>query len=110
MISLICSVYLRAVLILLVVYIGCGVYSRAAFGMQIVKLFAYVMYRLAQVYKSTGDAVGGTRLFERYCTVEDGGAWQWLTMREIVMARKLPRAMYVQPLTAIDTGVFRKSA
>ena len=67
------------------------------------------------MFKSTGDTVRGRQLFEHYSTVEEGGGgggggggegggWQWLALREIVMARKLPRAMYVQPLTTIDAG------
>lgn len=44
------------------------------------------------------DVEAGEQLYARYSTVseEDGG---WLSMRDIVLARKMPRKMLVQPLT-----------
>lgn len=50
------------------------------------------------------DVVAGEELYSRYSTVteEDGG---WLTLRDIVLARKMPRRMLVQPLT-VKTGEY----
>lgn len=57
-----------------------------------------------QVYKSMADVVAGEELYSHYSTVteEDGG---WLSLRDIVLARKMPRRMLVQPLT-IQTGKY----
>lgn len=43
----------------------------------------------------------GEALFNKYSEVseEDGG---WLTLRDIVLSRKMPRRMLVQPLTVIE--------
>ena len=44
----------------------------------------------------------GEELYSHYSTVteEEGG---WLSLRDIVLARKMPRRMLVQPLT-VETG------
>ena len=53
-----------------------------------------------QVYRSTGDFDAASSLYERYSAVsEDGG---WLELREVVLARKLPRRMLIQPLTRVQ--------
>jgi dipeptidyl-peptidase-3 len=55
-----------------------------------------------QVYRSTGDFDAASSLYEKYSAVsEDGG---WLELREVVMARKLPRRMLIQPLTQLQGG------
>ena len=54
-----------------------------------------------QVLKSMAAVEEGEALFNKYSTVseEDGG---WLTLRDIVLSRKMPRRMLVQPLTVIE--------
>ncbi len=51
-----------------------------------------------QVFKSMADISAGEELYSRYSTVteEDGG---WLSLRDVVLARKMSRRMLVQPLT-----------
>ena len=41
------------------------------------------------------DVAGGQTLYDKYSEVSEG----WLLLRETVLARKIPRRMYVQPLT-----------
>ena len=57
-----------------------------------------------QVFKSMADVAAGEELYSRYSTVteEDGG---WLSLRDVVLARKMPRRMLVQPLS-VETGKF----
>ena len=54
-----------------------------------------------QVFKSMADVASGDALYNKYSEVseEDGG---WLSLRDIVLARKMPRRMLVQPLTVIQ--------
>ena len=54
-----------------------------------------------QVYKSMADVERGVALYSHYSTVseEDGG---WLSLRDIVLTRKMPRRMLVQPLTILQ--------
>jgi dipeptidyl-peptidase-3 len=55
-----------------------------------------------QVFRSTGDFEAASSLYGRYSAVgEEGG---WLEMREVVLARKLPRRMLLQPLTQLSDG------
>ncbi|VDM55137.1 unnamed protein product [Angiostrongylus costaricensis] len=51
-----------------------------------------------QAYKSTGDVEGGTKLFERYDRVTDVEI-RW---RDICVARRKPRRIFVQANTKID--------
>ena len=59
------------------------------------------------MHKSLGDVAAGTELFERYSSVDEGMA----EIREIVMARKEPRKLLVQPhlQKGIDGGVTLKT-
>uniref|UniRef100_A0A1X7SLR7 Uncharacterized protein n=1 Tax=Amphimedon queenslandica TaxID=400682 RepID=A0A1X7SLR7_AMPQE len=52
-----------------------------------------------QIYKSTADVSSGQLLYNKYSTVTD----DHLMLRDIVMARKMPRRLFVQPHTSIDT-------
>ena len=56
----------------------------------------------AQVYKTTADSEAGCSLYERYSAVSEEGGW--LGLREVVLARKMPRRMLVQPLTQLEEG------
>ena len=53
-----------------------------------------------QVYKSIADVASGQQLYNTYSTVIP----QHLALRDIVMARKLPRRMFVQPHTFLDSS------
>ena len=56
-----------------------------------------------KIHKSIADVEGGQALYNKYSEVaeEDGG---WLSLRETVLARKMPRRMLVQPLTVMGKG------
>ena len=56
-----------------------------------------------KIHKSIADVEGGQALYNKYSEVaeEDGG---WLSLRETVLARKMPRRMLVQPLTVMGEG------
>uniref|UniRef100_A0A1X7TG90 Uncharacterized protein n=1 Tax=Amphimedon queenslandica TaxID=400682 RepID=A0A1X7TG90_AMPQE len=51
------------------------------------------------IYKSTADVSSGQLLYNKYSTVTD----DHLLLIDIVMARKMPRRLFVQPHTSIDT-------
>eukprot|EP00877_Chromochloris_zofingiensis_P004480 jgi/Chrzof1/14032/Cz08g21230.t1 len=51
-----------------------------------------------QVYKATADAAGGTAFYKSLTEVKD----QWMAWRDVVMARKQPRPVYVQPHLTLD--------
>ena len=53
-----------------------------------------------QTYKSLGDLAGGLALFDKYSAVSD----KMLEIRAIVMARKEPRKLLVQPLLRQDAA------
>lgn len=53
-----------------------------------------------QVYKSMADVAGGQSLYDKYSEVSG----EWLALRETVLTRKIPRRMYVQPLTVEEGG------
>ena len=57
-----------------------------------------------EVYRSTGDFNAASSLYEKYSSVSEEGPW--LGLRGIVLARKLPRRMLLQPLTLLQEGVF----
>ena len=46
-----------------------------------------------QVHKSLGDLQAGSAMFNKYSEVDA----EWATIREVVMARKEPRKLLVQP-------------
>jgi len=51
-----------------------------------------------QIYKSTGDVENGVAFYAGYSNVSD----DFLSIRELVLARKKPRRVFVQPCTFID--------
>ena len=54
------------------------------------------------------DVASGEALYNKYSEVseEEGG---WLSLRDTVLARKMPRRMLVQPLTVIQGKVTSQS-
>eukprot|EP00058_Branchiostoma_floridae_P003685 XP_002589173.1 hypothetical protein BRAFLDRAFT_124049 [Branchiostoma floridae] len=57
--------------------------------------------RKLQVYKSTADYPSGKALYDKYSAVSEEGTHKWLTLRDIVLARKQPRRMLVQVNTTV---------
>ena len=59
---------------------------------------------LFQVYKSTADYTSGKELYDNYSAVNDDTDDKLLSLRQIVMERKMPRRMFVQVNTVLDGG------
>ena len=53
-----------------------------------------------QVYKSTADAAAGMPWYDGYSAVPDA----WLPLRDLVVAKRKPRQMFVQPLLEAAGG------
>jgi dipeptidyl-peptidase-3 len=51
-----------------------------------------------QVYKSIADFKSGQEMYDKYSTVTE----EHLTLRDIVMSRKMPRRLFVQPHTLLN--------
>lgn len=54
--------------------------------------------KLLQIYKSTGDVANGSKLFNEWGSVTD----EQLRWRDIVVARRKPRRLFVQSNTCIS--------
>lgn len=54
-----------------------------------------------QVYKATADVVEGRKMYEYYSDVHDCEEPHFISLREIVLARKQPRKMFVQHNTSV---------
>ena len=59
--------------------------------------FYFCSFFSFQVYKSTGNVAAAEALYGHFSTVSE----EWLSLRDIVLLRKLPRRMLVQPLTVL---------
>lgn len=59
-----------------------------------------------QVYKSMGDVESAKEMYDRYSEVPDDGTHPWGRWRDIILSRKEPRKIFVQPNTFID-GLYK---
>lgn len=59
-----------------------------------------------QIYKSIGDVESAKEMYDRYSEVPDNGMYPWALWRDIILSRKEPRKIFVQPNTFID-GLYK---
>lgn len=56
-----------------------------------------------QIYKATADIANAKAMFDKYGEVSDEGSHPWATWRDVVIAHKKPRKIYVQSYTYLDS-------
>ncbi|KAH3738198.1 hypothetical protein DPMN_044826 [Dreissena polymorpha] len=57
-----------------------------------------------QTYRAIGDFAEAKKIYDHYSEVPEDGDVKFLALRDVVLARRIPRKIFVQHNTVIDEG------